>query len=102
MFSAVGRIVMKATQFASASVLAGLASCRMAAMPAVAQPGALQPNIIHIVTDDLGWADVGFHDSDIKTPNLDQLPQTGARLEQFCVQPMCTPTRAALMISTTF
>ena len=71
---------MKATPFASASVLAGLASCLMAAVPAVAQPGALQPNIIHIVTDDLGWADVGFHDSDIKTPNLDQLAQTGARL----------------------
>ena len=92
---------MKATPFASASVLAGLASCLMAAVPAVAQPGALQPNIIHIVTDDLGWADVGFHDSDIKTPNLDQLAQTGARLEQFYVRPVCTPTRAALMISTT-
>jgi arylsulfatase A-like enzyme len=49
------------------------------------------------VADDLGWKDVGFHGSDIKTPNIDQLAQTGARLEQFYAQPMCTPTRAALM-----
>lgn len=55
------------------------------------------PNIIYIVADDLGWKDVGFHGSDIKTPNIDELARTGARLEQFYAQPMCTPTRAALM-----
>ena len=56
-----------------------------------------QPNIIHIVADDLGWKDVGYHGSDIKTPNLDKLAAGGARLEQFYAQPMCTPTRACLM-----
>jgi len=56
-----------------------------------------KPNIVFIVADDLGWKDVGFHGSDIKTPNIDQLAATGARLEQFYAQPMCTPTRAALM-----
>ncbi len=57
-----------------------------------------KPNILYIVADDIGWKDVGFHGSaDIKTPNLDQLAANGARLEQFYVQPMCTPTRAALM-----
>ncbi len=56
-----------------------------------------KPNIIYIVADDLGWKDVGFHGSDIKTPNIDKLAETGARLEQFYAQPMCTPTRAALM-----
>ncbi|MFO1464683.1 MAG: arylsulfatase [bacterium] len=55
------------------------------------------PNIVYIVADDLGWKDVGFHGSDIKTPNLDKLAQGGARLEQFYAQPMCTPSRAALM-----
>jgi arylsulfatase A-like enzyme len=55
------------------------------------------PNIIYIVADDLGWKDVGFHGSDILTPNIDKLAAEGARLEQFYVQPMCTPTRAALM-----
>src|SRR5262245_22404965 len=70
------------------------------ALPSVieaAQPGALRPHIVYIVADDLGWKDLGFHGSDIKTPNLDKLDQEGARLEQFYVQPMCTPTRAALM-----
>jgi len=56
-----------------------------------------RPNIVHIVADDLGWKDVGFHGGNIKTPNIDKLAATGARLEQFYAQPMCTPTRAALM-----
>ncbi|HUI26188.1 MAG TPA: arylsulfatase [Candidatus Kryptonia bacterium] len=56
-----------------------------------------KPNIVYIVADDLGWKDVGFHGSDIKTPTIDQLAAGGARLEQFYAQPMCTPTRAALM-----
>jgi arylsulfatase A-like enzyme len=56
-----------------------------------------KPNVIFILADDLGWRDVGFHGSDIKTPNLDKLAETGARLENYYVQPMCTPTRAALL-----
>ena len=57
-----------------------------------------KPNIIHIVADDLGWKDVGFNGcADIKTPNIDKLAATGAKFTQFYVQPMCTPTRAALM-----
>lgn len=58
---------------------------------------AAKPNIIYIVADDLGWKDVGYHGSDIATPNIDNLARGGARLEQFYAQPMCTPTRAALM-----
>ncbi len=57
-----------------------------------------QPNIIHIVSDDLGWKDVGFNGcTDIKTPHIDALASGGAKFSQFYVQPMCTPTRAALM-----
>ncbi len=57
-----------------------------------------KPNIVHIVADDLGWKDVGFNGStDIKTPNIDALAAGGAKFTQFYVQPMCTPTRAALM-----
>jgi arylsulfatase A-like enzyme len=72
-----------------------------AAVALFAPDGALAaapgPNILYIVADDLGWKDVGFHGSDIETPNIDRLARTGARLEQFYAQPMCTPTRAALM-----
>ncbi len=57
-----------------------------------------KPNIVHIVADDLGWKDVGFNGcADIKTPNIDKLAAEGAKFTQFYVQPMCTPTRAALM-----
>ena len=56
-----------------------------------------QPNIVLIVADDLGYADVGFHGSDIQTPHLDHLAATGVKLEQFYVAPMCSPTRAGLM-----
>ena len=70
------------------------APSRALAKPAKA---AKAPNILYIVSDDQGWKDVGFHGSDIRTPNLDRLAATGARLEQFYAQPMCTPTRAALM-----
>jgi arylsulfatase A-like enzyme len=51
-----------------------------------------------IVADDMGFADVGFNGcTDIKTPNIDRLAASGVRLDQFYVQPLCSPTRAALM-----
>jgi arylsulfatase A-like enzyme len=74
-----------------------LALCAGAPSVLIAQTNSPRPNIIFIVADDLGSKDVGFHGSDIKTFNIDKLAQQGARLEQFYVQPMCTPTRAALM-----
>lgn len=60
--------------------------------------GAERPHIVHIVADDLGWKDVGFNGcADIQTPHLDRLAAGGAKFTQFYVQPMCTPTRAALL-----
>lgn len=53
--------------------------------------------MLFILADDLGWGDVGFHGSQIKTPTLDALAAAGARLEHFYVQPVCSPTRAALL-----
>lgn len=58
---------------------------------------AERPHIIVILADDLGSGDVGWRGSEIKTPNLDKLALGGARLEQFYVQPVCSPTRAALL-----
>ena len=56
-----------------------------------------KPDIIFILADDLGSFDVGWRGGEIKTPNLDKLALAGARLEQFYAQPVCSPTRAALM-----
>jgi arylsulfatase B len=55
------------------------------------------PNIVIIVADDLGWNDVGYHDSQIRTPRLDSLARKGVELDRFYVCPICTPTRAGLM-----
>ena len=59
--------------------------------------GDAPPNIIVIVADDLGWHDVGFHGSEIKTPVLDQLVSEGIELDRFYVHSVCSPTRAALL-----
>lgn len=55
------------------------------------------PNILLIVADDLGWSDVGWHGGFAKTPVMDQLVREGVELDQHYVQPVCTPTRTALM-----
>lgn len=88
---------MKSERFAIVLVYAFLA-CGFGWLPsAEAEPKAPRPHIVYILADDLGWKDVGFHGSDIKTPNIDQLAKSGARLEQYYAQPMCTQSRAALM-----
>ena len=56
-----------------------------------------RPHIVLLLADDLGWGDVGFHRSKIATPSIDALAGRGVQLEQFYVQPICTPTRAALL-----
>ena len=57
-----------------------------------------RPNIVFFLIDDLGYADCGFNGGKvIKTPNIDRLAAEGAVLEHHYVQPVCSPTRAALM-----
>ena len=68
----------------------------LAGRPAVAAENS-QPNIVVILADDLGNADLGYRGSDIKTPNIDKLAKEGVRLESFYGMPVCTPARAALM-----
>lgn len=56
------------------------------------------PNIVLIMTDDQGYGDFGFHENPVlRTPHLDALAAASARMSQFYVHPVCTPTRAALM-----
>lgn len=55
------------------------------------------PNIVHIIADDLGWGDVGFHGSEIPTPHLDRLADESVVLDRFYVTPICSPTRAGAL-----
>ena len=56
-----------------------------------------QPNIVLFVADDAGWHDVGYHGSEINTPNIDKLAEDGVELNQFYVYPTCSPSRASLL-----
>lgn len=56
-----------------------------------------KPHILLIIADDFGYNDIGYHGSEIKTPNLDKLAGEGVKLENYYVQPICTPTRSQLM-----
>jgi arylsulfatase A-like enzyme len=69
----------------------GFCRCLIAVEPA-------KPNVVLILADDLGRADVGFMGGrEIRTPQLDKLAAAGAVLDAFYVQPVCSPTRAAFM-----
>ncbi len=58
-------------------------------------PGA--PNVVVIVLDDVGFAQLGCYGSDIDTPNIDALAATGVRLSNFHTTALCSPTRACLL-----
>ena len=58
---------------------------------------AVPPHVLLIVLDDLGWSDVGFHGSQINTTNMDKLVSEGVILDKYYVQPICSPTRGALL-----
>ncbi|MGQ0567248.1 MAG: arylsulfatase B [Gemmobacter sp.] len=80
----------------SSGFLAAVLGLSALADPARAQERK-RPNIVYIVADDLGFADLGYRGSDVLTPHIDALANGGVKLQQFYTQPLCTPTRAALM-----
>ncbi|CAL1539632.1 unnamed protein product [Lymnaea stagnalis] len=49
------------------------------------------PHLVFIVADDLGWNDLGYHNPDIISPNIDSLAGGGITLNQSYVQPLCSP-----------
>ncbi|CAM9985041.1 unnamed protein product [Discosporangium mesarthrocarpum] len=62
-----------------------------------ASEATVQPNILLVVVDDLGYHDVGFHDPAFSTPNIDRMVSEGVELSSFYTSALCTPTRSQLM-----
>jgi arylsulfatase A len=85
-----------AALFASFSLAAIVAGSAGGAQGVSAQ--GERPNVVLIVTDDVGYADFGsFGARDVRTPNIDRLAKQGVKLTDFYAAPQCTPTRAALI-----
>ena len=88
-------------RFHSTQLFNHLVALMLFAVPAgllfAAEPTKTKPNVVLIVSDDMGWKDVGFHGSEIRTPNLDRLVAEGVELDRFYAYPICSPTRVALM-----
>lgn len=62
-----------------------------------ASAAAQRPNIVVILTDDMGFSDLGCYGGEIQTPNLDALASKGVRFTQFYNTARCCPTRASLL-----
>src|SRR5262245_41622839 len=77
----------------------GLAFCVASWFPAFASAQAKKPNILVIVADDLGYADIGVHGGKVvPTPNIDKLAAAGVRCTSGYVSaPYCSPSRAGLL-----
>lgn len=72
--------------------------CFNVAQHVQSQPKTNQkPNIIVILTDDMGYSDIGCFGSEIRTPNIDKLASKGLRFTQFYNTARCSPSRAALL-----
>ena len=65
--------------------------------PSSPHPGDNAPNVVLVLVDDTGFAQLGCYGSNIDTPNLDALARNGLQFTNFHVTPLCSPTRAALL-----
>src|ERR1700694_1735596 len=65
--------------------------------PPAPRPPEAAPNILLIVLDDVGFAQIGSYGSDLSTPVIDELAETGIRLTNFHTTALCSPTRACLL-----
>ena len=64
---------------------------------AVSKPTPVKPNIVFVLVDDWGFAEVGFRNPKLKTPNFDELAKTGLVLNRHYVYMYCSPSRASLL-----
>jgi arylsulfatase len=76
--------------------IVGMAAALVASNIAAAD-SPRRPNIVVILGDDMGFADMGSFGSEIRTPNLDSLASKGVRFTNFYTNPSCSPTRATLL-----
>jgi arylsulfatase B len=67
------------------------------AAPLAAAADSPRPNVLYILADDLGWHDVGYHASEIQTPNIDRLRDSSTELSRFYSCPVCSPARASIL-----
>jgi hypothetical protein len=81
------------------TILTALLLAPLAALPAAESKPANKPNVIVILSDDLGWADLSCYGSAFhESPNLDKLAAQGMRFTQaYSSSPYCSPSRAAIM-----
>jgi arylsulfatase A-like enzyme len=77
-----------------------LTACMQRGGGGAATVAAQRPNILYILADDLGYADIGIFGSEIPTPNLDELARKGLLLTDFYASMTCSPTRSMLMSGT--
>ena len=80
-------------------LLAALGLLALLAAPAMAfaENAPRRPNIVVILADDMGFADMGSFGSEIRTPNLDSLASKGVRFTNFYTHASCSPTRSMLL-----
>jgi len=78
-------------------VIVGVFAALAAVAVAAAADAPRRPNIVIILGDDMGYADLGSFGSEIKTPNLDSLAKDGVRFTGFYTHASCSPTRSLLL-----
>ena len=88
---------MNLTKMLVVTVAAFAGAMVVAVTPALAQTSAKQPNIIMIMGDDIGWANIGAYNQGVmamRTPNLDRLAAEGMRFTDYYAEASCTAGRA--------
>ena len=80
------------------TLLTALLLAPLVSLNAAAASPSSKPNIVFILADDLGFAEIGANGADhYKTPNIDSLAKTGIRFNHFYTAPLCGPSRALIL-----
>jgi len=77
--------------------IVGMAAALVVPSTAPAADAPRRPNIVVILADDMGFADMGSFGGEIRTPNLDSLAKDGVRFTNFYTHASCSPTRSMLL-----